>query len=60
MQIHEVFHISICMAESLHCLPETGTISLSSYTPMQNKKFKVWKNKKYTLDVEDITVSKRK
>ena len=27
----------ICMAESLHCLPETITTLLISYTPMQNK-----------------------
>ena len=29
----------ICMAESLHCLPETITTLLISYTPIQNKKF---------------------
>ena len=33
------------MAESLCCSPETTTISLISYTPIQNKKFKVWKAK---------------
>ena len=60
MQIHEVFHIFICMAESLRYPSETSTTLLISYTPMQNKNFKVWKNKKYTLDVEDIIVSKRK
>ena len=31
----------ICMAESLHCSPETTTILLISYNPIQNKKFKV-------------------
>jgi len=29
----------ICMAESLHCQPETTTTLLISYTPTQNKKF---------------------
>ena len=38
--------VHICMAESLHCSPETTTILLISYTPTQNKKFKVWKKKK--------------
>ena len=33
----------ICMAESLHCSPETTTTLLIGYTPIQNKKFKVWK-----------------
>ena len=30
----------ICMAESLHCPPETITAFLISYTPIQSKKFK--------------------
>ena len=30
----------IRMAESLHCLPETITALLISYTPIQNKKLK--------------------
>ena len=30
----------ICVAESLHCLPETMTALLIGYTPKQNKKFK--------------------
>ena len=30
----------VCMAESLHCLPETTTTLLISYTSTQNKKFK--------------------
>ena len=30
----------ICMAESLHCSPETITTLLIGYTPTQNKKFK--------------------
>ena len=34
----------ICMAESLHCSPETVTILLIGYTPIQNKKFKLKKN----------------
>ena len=32
----------ICMAESPHCSPETTTTLLIGYTPIQNKKFKVW------------------
>ena len=30
----------MCMAESLHCSPETITTWLIGYTPIQNKKFK--------------------
>ena len=30
----------ICMAESLHCSPETITTLLTGYTPIQNIKFK--------------------
>ena len=30
----------MCMAESLHCSPETITRLLISYTPIQNKKLK--------------------
>jgi len=33
----------ICRTESLHCSPETTTTLLIIYTPIQNKKFKVWK-----------------
>ena len=36
----------MCTADSLSCSPETTTILLISYTPIQNKKFKVWKKKK--------------
>ena len=32
----------ICMAKSPHCSPETTTTLLIGYTPIQNKKFKVW------------------
>ena len=35
-----------CIAESFPCSPETTTILLIGYTPMQNKKFKVWKKRK--------------
>ena len=38
----------VCMAESLHCLPETITTLLIGYTPVQNKKF--IKKKKKTTD----------
>lgn len=30
--------VCICMAGSLHCLPETITTLLVGYTPIQNKK----------------------
>ena len=33
----------IYRTESLHCSPETTTTLLIIYTPIQNKKFKVWK-----------------
>ena len=36
--------ICICMAESLHRLPETITTLLIGYTPVQDKKF-IKKNK---------------
>ena len=31
----------ICMAESLHCLPETVTTLLIGYTQIQNKNLKM-------------------
>ena len=34
----------ICMAESLHCSPEIIMILLISYTPVENKKFKIKKS----------------
>ena len=34
-----------CIAESLHCSPETSTALLIGHTPIQNKKFKVWKKR---------------
>ena len=34
--------ICICMAESLCYSPETTKTLLIGYTPIQNKKFKVW------------------
>jgi len=33
------------MAESLHCSPETTTTLKIGYTPIKNKKFKVWGKK---------------
>ena len=39
----------ICMAEFLHCSPETTTTLLIGYTPKQNKKLKVWGKKKSHL-----------
>ena len=41
----------ICMAESLCCSPETTTTLLIGYTPIQNKKFKVWGKKKRNTTV---------
>ena len=38
--------ICICMAESLCCPPEITTILLIGSTPIQNKKFKGWGEKK--------------
>ena len=35
----------VCMAESLHHSPETIKTLLNSYTPIQNKKCKVWGKK---------------
>ena len=39
----------ICMAESLHCSPETITVLLISYTPIQNKKFKIGGRKEMVM-----------
>ena len=36
----------ICMAEPLWVSPEMTTTLLIGYTPIQSKKFKVWKEKK--------------
>jgi len=36
--IWERMDTCICMAESLHCPPETVATLLISYTPIQNKK----------------------
>ena len=43
----------ICMVESLHYWLETTTILLVSYTPIQNKKFEIWKKKKRTAGSYD-------
>ena len=43
----EIGYMYIYMAESLHHLPETIAVLLTGYTPIQNKKFKVKKKKKY-------------
>ena len=39
----------VYMAESLRCSPEMTTTLLINYTPIQNKKLKVWKKKKNSL-----------
>ena len=40
----------ICLAESHHSSPETITTLLIDYTPIQNKKLKVWRGKKKKKD----------
>ena len=42
--------ICICMTESLHSSPKTTTTLLIGYTPIQNKRFKVWEEKGRTED----------
>ena len=42
-EIWERMDRCICMAETLCCLSETTITLLTGYTPVQNKKFKVWK-----------------
>ena len=41
--VRERMDTCICMAESLHCSPKTVTKLLISYTPIENKKFKLKK-----------------
>ena len=38
--VWERMDIRICIAESLHCSPETTTTLLNGCTPIENKKFK--------------------
>ena len=45
--------ICICIAESLHCSPETITTLLIGYTPTQNKKFKIKKCAAQTQAAEE-------
>ena len=40
--------IHVCEAESLCCIPETSTTLLTSYTPLQSKKFEKKKNRLVT------------
>ena len=52
----------ICMAESLHCPPETTTTFLISYTPIQNKtllKKKKKQRKVLNKIVETVTHSEK-
>jgi len=44
--LSRILNTYICMAESLCCSPEFTTTLLIGYTPVQNKKFKVWWGKK--------------
>ena len=44
----------ICMTESLYCPPETITTLLISYTPIRNKKFKVWGKTNQKKQAEDL------
>ena len=52
--------ICICMADSLHCPPNTSTILLTGYTPIQNKKLKkkiikcLLEKKNYHLQTADL------
>ena len=39
----------VYMAESLRCSSEMTTTLLINYTPIQNKKLKVWRKKKKSL-----------
>ena len=43
----------ICMAESFDCLPETITMLLTGYTPIQNKKF-IKKKKKENQESKQV------
>ena len=43
----------ICMAESLCCSSETITTLLTGYTPIQNKKLKVWRGENCRLPITD-------
>ena len=47
----------IYMTESLHCSPEITTTLLISYTPIQNKKFKVKKKFKTYFSQTCVHVS---
>ena len=47
----------VYMAESLRCSPEMTTTLLINYTPIQNKKLKVWKKKKivwYSVSPQEL------
>ena len=49
----------LCMAECLCCSSETTTTLLIGYSPIQNKKFKVWrKNKKISPDDSNVIQAK--
>ena len=43
----------ICMAESLCCSSETITTLLTGYTPIQNKKRKLWRGEKLQASITD-------
>ena len=49
----------ICMAESLHCSPETITTLLIGYMPVQNKKLKKNKERLSHLNKQLIPKCKR-
>ena len=48
----------MCVAESLHCSPETTTIVLVSFTTIQNKKFKICKKRERNQSIlsQKITI----
>ena len=45
----------ICVAEFLCCSSETATALLIGYTPIQNKKFKIYEAKKERHIVYNLT-----
>ena len=55
----EWIHV-VCMAESLHCSPETIMAFLIGYTPTQNKKSKSWKKFVWFRYIQKLKIAKRR
>ena len=56
-EVWERMDACTCMAESLHCLPESITTMLIGSTLMKNKKFKILeKKKKIILKINFVDV----